>query len=59
MVALKNGGSLTLQELRAFASASLPAYQLPAELRVVPAIPRNAMGKVNKRELRQQMFPSA
>ncbi|KAL4426407.1 hypothetical protein ABPG77_004701 [Micractinium sp. CCAP 211/92] len=58
VVALKNGGDLTLQQLRAFASASLPAYQLPAELVVVPAIPRNAMGKVNKKELRQQLFPS-
>ncbi|KAL4430870.1 hypothetical protein ABPG75_006126 [Micractinium tetrahymenae] len=58
VAALKNGGSLTLQELRAFASASLPAYQLPAELKVVPAIPRNAMGKVNKKELRKQLFPS-
>lgn len=58
VVALKNGGDLTLQQLRAFASASLPAYQLPAELVVVPAIPRNAMGKVNKKELRQQLFSS-
>lgn len=58
VVAPRDGSAPTLHELRAFASASLPAYQLPAELVVVPSIPRNAMGKVNKKELRRQLFPA-
>ncbi len=50
-------GSLTLHDLRAWARDRLPPYQLPRHLKLVEAIPRNAMGKVNKKELRQQLFP--
>jgi len=32
--------------------AALPHHKSPAVVRLVPAIPRNAMGKVNKKELR-------
>lgn len=53
-----NGG-LTLHDLRAWARDRLPPYQLPRHLKVVEAIPRNAMGKVNKKELRKQLFPEA
>lgn len=52
-------GSLTLRDLRAWARARLPPYQLPRHLQLVEAIPRNAMGKVNKKELRKQLFPAA
>ena len=38
-------------ELRAFGERSLSPYKLPTRARVVDEIPRNAMGKVNKREL--------
>lgn len=51
-----SSSGLELAELRQWAADRLPPYQLPAELRVVPAIPRNAMGKVNKKELRLQLF---
>ena len=51
--------SLTLEELRGWAAARLPPYELPAELRLVAAIPRNALGKVNKRALGQQVFGDA
>lgn len=54
-----SGGRLTLPELRSWAADQLPAYQLPAELVVLPAIPRNVMGKANKKELREQLFPAA
>lgn len=52
-------GSLTLHDLRAWARDRLPPYQLPRHLKLVEAIPRNAMGKVNKKELRKQLFPDA
>ena len=34
----------------------LPQYQLPSRLEVVERIPRNAMGKVNKKVLRREYF---
>ncbi|PRW56153.1 malonate-- ligase [Chlorella sorokiniana] len=52
-------GSLSLHDLRAWARDRLPPYQLPRHLELVEAIPRNAMGKVNKKELRRQLFPEA
>jgi acyl-CoA synthetase (AMP-forming)/AMP-acid ligase II len=34
----------------------LVAYKIPQDLKVVPEIPRNAMGKVNKKELVKEVF---
>ena len=42
---------LSLRALRAFAARDLAPYKLPRKLKLVEAIPRNAMGKVNKRDL--------
>lgn len=42
--------------LKDFCRDKMPAYKLPTVLRVVPSIPRNAMGKVNKKELRKALF---
>ena len=41
-----------LRALREFGAARLAAYKLPSACRLVGAIPKNAVGKVNKRELR-------
>ena len=49
---LKEGGELTLDELRDFATDKLARYKLPTRLHTIPEIPRNASGKVLKRELR-------
>lgn len=43
--------SLTIDNLRQFAKPSLPHYSLPDAITVLEQIPRNAMGKVNKKEL--------
>ena len=51
-------GPLTLKQLHGWGRERLPPYQLPGELCLVAAIPRNAMGKVNKKELRSQLFPT-
>ena len=53
VVALKPGASLTLDELRAFAEANVAQYKLPKCLEIVPALPRNATGKILKYQLRQ------
>ena len=42
----------TLDELRAFARGALAPYKLPRGLRLLDALPRNAMGKVQKSRLR-------
>jgi malonyl-CoA/methylmalonyl-CoA synthetase len=41
----------TLEELQLFARDRLAPYKLPRALRVLSALPRNAMGKVQKRAL--------
>ncbi len=53
IAALKPGQSLTVEELREFAGESLARYKLPGRLEIVPALPRNATGKILKYQLRQ------
>jgi len=50
-VVLRPGATLTLDELKAFARERLAAYKVPRALRVLEALPRNAMGKVQKKQL--------
>ena len=46
-------------ELKAFCKDKLPPYKIPSIFKVVPSIARNAMGKVNKKELRAALWPAA
>ncbi|MBI4264693.1 MAG: AMP-binding protein [Acidobacteria bacterium] len=50
-VELRPRATLTLDELRRWAQARLAPYKVPGALQVVPALPRNAMGKVVKPEV--------
>lgn len=43
--------ALSLEELREWARKRLAVYKIPSRLRVVPDLPRNAMGKVTKPEV--------
>ena len=43
--------SLELNELRDWAKNRMPRYSLPTVLKIMDELPRNAMGKVNKKEL--------
>jgi malonyl-CoA/methylmalonyl-CoA synthetase len=47
-VVLRSGATLDLDDLRRFATDALAPYKLPRELRVLPELPRNPMGKVQK-----------
>ena len=47
---------MSLEEIREFVSDKLPPYQLPRELKIMDAIPRNAMGKINKKSLKKALF---
>lgn len=49
---LEAGQDLTLDELRDFATEKLARFKLPTRLHTIDEIPRNASGKVLKRELR-------
>ena len=50
-VVLREGSTLDLASLRAWARESLTAHKLPSRLLVLDALPRNAMGKVVKPSL--------
>ena len=47
-VELRPNATLSLDELQRWAKAHLAPYKVPRDLRAVPALPRNAMGKVMK-----------
>ncbi|XP_077503153.1 malonate--CoA ligase ACSF3, mitochondrial-like [Amblyomma americanum] len=47
---------LTLQDLREWSRSRMEAAMIPVLLRIVQEIPRNAMGKVNKRDIVAQLF---
>ncbi len=52
VVALRPDQALTLDELTSHLKAhDIATYKLPEKLRVVDALPRNALGKVQRREL--------
>ena len=53
IAALKAGQSLTIDELREFAGSELARFKLPRRLEIVPALPRNATGKILKYQLRE------
>ncbi len=55
VVALHEGKSLTLEELRAFAEPYLAKYKLPLRLHIVDALPRNPAGKVLKFVLKEEL----
>jgi acyl-CoA synthetase (AMP-forming)/AMP-acid ligase II len=50
-VVLNPGAALTVGALRGWAAAQLADYKLPAEVVTVDALPRNASGKVIKKQL--------
>jgi malonyl-CoA/methylmalonyl-CoA synthetase len=47
-----------LADIKEFLKDKLPPYKVPTVLKVVSGIPRNAMGKINKKALRAELFPS-
>jgi len=51
-IVTKPGATLTLPALREWCKARLSVYKVPQRLAVVPALPRNAMGKVTKPAVR-------
>ncbi|KAL0277305.1 UNVERIFIED_CONTAM: hypothetical protein PYX00_004643 [Menopon gallinae] len=56
VIVLKQDKNLELAQLREWCKLSLPAYAIPTELKLVDAIPRNQMDKINKKELLKKLF---
>ena len=56
-VVLKSGAAITAEELKAFVNARVGArYQQVRDVAILPAFPRNAAGKVLKREMRDRYW---
>jgi O-succinylbenzoic acid--CoA ligase len=51
VVALRDGATLEPEALRAFCRTRLASYKVPARVRVVDTLPRNAAGKLLRRDL--------
>ena len=52
-------GDLELVSLRSWCRDKMPKYWTPSVIRTLPEMPRNVMGKVNKKELVKTLFPSS
>ena len=48
---------MTLLQLREFGKKRMAPYAIPTIVKIVEDIPKNAMGKVNKKELIKTIFP--
>ncbi|XP_015599130.1 acyl-CoA synthetase family member 3, mitochondrial [Cephus cinctus] len=57
IVVVKEGSELILSQLREYSKKSLPEYATPTVLKIVDKIPKNNMGKVNKPNLLDTVFP--
>ncbi|XP_028813047.1 acyl-CoA synthetase family member 3, mitochondrial isoform X2 [Denticeps clupeoides] len=58
VVQLQKGVELSLAELKAWARDHMASYTIPTGLLLVKEMPRNQMGKVNKKDLMKQFYPS-
>jgi fatty-acyl-CoA synthase len=54
IVVPRNGAVIDVADLRAHARARLAPFKVPKAFALVEALPRNASGKLLKRDLRQQ-----
>jgi fatty-acyl-CoA synthase len=54
VIALKDGESLDRQEVQEYCAERLAKFKVPADIAIISELPRNATGKVLKRELRDQ-----
>ncbi|XP_043192415.1 malonate--CoA ligase ACSF3, mitochondrial-like isoform X1 [Amphibalanus amphitrite] len=52
-----SSADLDLAGLKQWCGDQLPPYAAPTVLKVLPQMPRNAMGKVNKKQLVKDLFP--
>ena len=57
VVVVRSGaGELSLGGLREWSADKMPKYWIPTDLRILQEMPRNAMGKINKKQLIKDIF---
>jgi long-chain acyl-CoA synthetase len=56
IVSLKEGASVTAEELIVFCKKNLASYKAPKSVDFVDALPKNSTGKILKRELREKYW---
>jgi len=56
IIVTKPDTSIDLDTLRKWCGDKMPKYWIPRELVILPEMPRNAMGKINKKELVKTLF---
>jgi fatty-acyl-CoA synthase len=59
VIVLKEGHTLSQDELKVFCKGKIAGYKIPKKLFIVEDIPRNVMGKVKKLELRERFSPGS
>lgn len=52
-VALESGHSLQLEDLKQWAGEQMSNYKIPRRLHIVESLPRNAMGKITKSDVKK------
>jgi 2-aminobenzoate-CoA ligase len=55
VLASKEAGDATAEELKAHLSAMLPPYKCPSEFRFAEGMPRTATGKLQRFKLREEL----
>lgn len=57
VIVLKKKEEMNFEEFKEWAITKMPQYAVPRELKILPLLDKNAMGKVNKKELVKSLFP--
>ncbi|OIJ92667.1 hypothetical protein BIV24_13040 [Streptomyces colonosanans] len=52
VLTVEDPAAITLEGVRAYAAGQLARYKLPRRLKLVPAVPRNTSGKLDKVSIR-------
>jgi malonyl-CoA/methylmalonyl-CoA synthetase len=52
-IAVKDGASLDYDDLKNWCNGKMSSYKIPKAIRMIDALPRNAMGKVTKPKLKE------
>jgi fatty-acyl-CoA synthase len=55
IMSVEDGAPVGVDEVREYAAAALARYKLPRMLQIVPSVPRNASGKLDKLQIRRKV----
>ncbi|GAA2106243.1 long-chain-fatty-acid--CoA ligase [Brevibacterium salitolerans] len=58
-VILREGETLTLEEVQAFCKEHIANYKIPRSMEIVPVFPLSGAGKILKRDLRKELWDDA